>query len=88
MLAATEADCVVLTTPAACIRASASTPPRRLSRDDREAHGHPLARGLDMVRACDEASVRLFVVKQNRRNPTLQMLKNAVSQVASGASTW
>ena len=36
--------------------------------------------GLDMVRACDEASVRLFVVKQNRRNATLQLLKRAVEQ--------
>lgn len=34
--------------------------------------------GLRMVRACDEASVRLFVVKQNRRNPTLQLLKRAL----------
>jgi UDP-N-acetyl-2-amino-2-deoxyglucuronate dehydrogenase len=33
-----------------------------------------------MVRACDEAGVRLFVVKQNRRNPTLQLLKQAVEQ--------
>jgi UDP-N-acetyl-2-amino-2-deoxyglucuronate dehydrogenase len=31
-----------------------------------------------MVRACDEAGVRLFVVKQNRRNRTLQLLKRAV----------
>jgi UDP-N-acetyl-2-amino-2-deoxyglucuronate dehydrogenase len=34
--------------------------------------------GLEMVRACDAAGVRLFVVKQNRRNPTLQLLKRAV----------
>lgn len=34
--------------------------------------------GLTMVRACDEANVRLFVVKQNRCNPTLQLLKKAV----------
>lgn len=33
--------------------------------------------GLRMVRACDAAGVRLFVVKQNRRNPTLQLLKRA-----------
>ena len=32
-----------------------------------------------MVRACDEAGVRLFVVKQNRRNKTLRLLKNAVT---------
>jgi len=36
--------------------------------------------GLDMVRACDEAGVRLFVVKQNRRNATLQLLKRVVEQ--------
>jgi UDP-N-acetyl-2-amino-2-deoxyglucuronate dehydrogenase len=36
--------------------------------------------GLAMVRACDEAGVRLFVVKQNRRNPTLQLLKQAVEK--------
>jgi len=34
--------------------------------------------GLRMVQACDEAGVRLFVVKQNRRNPTLQLLKRAL----------
>ena len=31
--------------------------------------------GLAMVRACDEAGVYLFVVKQNRFNSTLQLLK-------------
>jgi UDP-N-acetyl-2-amino-2-deoxyglucuronate dehydrogenase len=34
--------------------------------------------GLAMVKACDEAGVRLFVVKQNRRNATLQQLKRAI----------
>ena len=34
--------------------------------------------GLDMVRACDDAGVDLFVVKQNRRNATLQLLKRAI----------
>ena len=34
--------------------------------------------GLRMVKACDDASVRLFVVKQNRRNTTLQLLKRAI----------
>lgn len=36
--------------------------------------------GVSMVRACDAAAVRLFVVKQNRRNATLQLLKNAVEK--------
>jgi UDP-N-acetyl-2-amino-2-deoxyglucuronate dehydrogenase len=31
-----------------------------------------------MVRACDEAGVRLFVVKQNRHNSTLKLLKKTV----------
>ena len=34
--------------------------------------------GVRMVRACDEAGVRLFVVKQNRRNRTLQLLRQAI----------
>jgi UDP-N-acetyl-2-amino-2-deoxyglucuronate dehydrogenase len=34
--------------------------------------------GKRMVEACDSAGVRLFVVKQNRRNATLQLLKRAV----------
>lgn len=36
--------------------------------------------GLAMVEACDRAGVRLFVVKQNRRNATLQLLKRAVQK--------
>jgi UDP-N-acetyl-2-amino-2-deoxyglucuronate dehydrogenase len=35
--------------------------------------------GKRMVAACDHAGVHLFVVKQNRRNATLQLLKRAVS---------
>ena len=34
--------------------------------------------GLTMVRECDAAGVHLLVVKQNRRNSTLQLLKRAV----------
>lgn len=36
--------------------------------------------GVRMVRACDDAKVRLFVVKQNRRNSTLQLLKRAMTE--------
>jgi len=36
--------------------------------------------GVRMVKACDAAGVRLFVVKQNRRNSTLQLLKRAVTE--------
>jgi UDP-N-acetyl-2-amino-2-deoxyglucuronate dehydrogenase len=37
-----------------------------------------------MVAACDSAGVRLFVVKQNRRNATLQLLKRAVDRQRFG----
>lgn len=40
--------------------------------------------GMRMVRACDEAGVHLFVVKQNRRNSTLQLLKRAVEEKRFG----
>jgi UDP-N-acetyl-2-amino-2-deoxyglucuronate dehydrogenase len=42
------------------------------------------ADGKGMVEACDAANVRLFVVKQNRRNATLQLLKRAVEQKRFG----
>lgn len=37
-----------------------------------------------LVRACDDAGVHLFVVKQNRQNATLQLLKRAVEQKRFG----
>ncbi|HFC93396.1 MAG TPA: Gfo/Idh/MocA family oxidoreductase [Leucothrix mucor] len=40
--------------------------------------------GVRMVKACDEAGVHLFVVKQNRRNSTLQLLKRAVEEKRFG----
>ncbi len=40
--------------------------------------------GQRMVKACDEANVRLFVVKQNRLNPTLQLLKRAIEKKRFG----
>lgn len=42
------------------------------------------ADGVAMVRACDEARVRLFVVKQNRRNTTLQLVKRAIDEKRFG----
>lgn len=36
--------------------------------------------GLAMVKACDKAQVKLFVVKQNRYQPALQLLKKAIQQ--------
>ena len=36
--------------------------------------------GKRLVQACDEAGVRLFVVKQNRLNPTIQAVRKAIDQ--------
>src|SRR5688572_5273905 len=42
----------------------------------------PMAISLDaadaLVKACDDAGVHLFVVKQNRLNPPIQLLKRAI----------
>ena len=40
--------------------------------------------GVRMVKACDEAAVRLFVVKQNRHNDTLRLLKRAILEKRFG----
>jgi UDP-N-acetyl-2-amino-2-deoxyglucuronate dehydrogenase len=39
-----------------------------------------LAQADELVRACDDARVHLFVVKQNRLNPPIQLLKRAVDK--------
>jgi UDP-N-acetyl-2-amino-2-deoxyglucuronate dehydrogenase len=79
MLTATNADAVILTTP------SGLHPTQAIAVAQAGRHvvtEKPMAiswaDGLRMVRACDEANVRLFVVKQNRRNATLQLVKKAI----------
>ena len=79
MLAETDADCVAIATPSGLHPQQVM----EVARSGRHVMTEkPMATrwqdGLDMVRACDEAGVRLFVVKQNRRNRTLQLLKQAV----------
>ncbi|MFN8579838.1 MAG: Gfo/Idh/MocA family oxidoreductase [Gemmatimonadaceae bacterium] len=39
-----------------------------------------LAAADDLVHACDDAGVQLFVVKQNRLNPPVQLLKRAIDK--------
>ncbi|WP_374660456.1 Gfo/Idh/MocA family protein [Inhella sp.] len=79
LLASSDADCVVLATPSGLHPAQAIEAARAGFHVMTEK---PMATrwqdGLAMVRACDEAGVRLFVVKQNRRNRTLQLLKRAM----------
>jgi UDP-N-acetyl-2-amino-2-deoxyglucuronate dehydrogenase len=81
MLASSTADLVILTTPSGLHPDQAVAVARAGKHVMTEK---PMATrwqdGLRMVRACDDAGVRLFVVKQNRRNATLQLLKQAVEQ--------
>ena len=81
MLKATSADIVVLTTP------SGLHPDQAVQVAQSGRHvmtEKPMATrwhdGVRMVKACDDANVRLFVVKQNRRNATLLLLKRAMEQ--------
>lgn len=85
LLADTNADIVILTTP------SGLHPEQAIAVAKSGRHvitEKPMATkwedGKRMVKACDEAGVRLFVVKQNRRNATLQMLKNALEKKRFG----
>ena len=81
LLANTDADCVVLTTPSGLHPAQVIEVARAgLDVMTEKPMATRWSDGLAMVRACDEAGVRLFVVKQNRRNRTLQLLKRAIEQ--------
>jgi UDP-N-acetyl-2-amino-2-deoxyglucuronate dehydrogenase len=85
LLQASEADVVALCTPsglhpAQTIQLAAAG--RHVITEKPMATRWP--DGKRMVEACDVANVRLFVVKQNRRNATLQMLKRAVEQKRFG----
>jgi UDP-N-acetyl-2-amino-2-deoxyglucuronate dehydrogenase len=81
LLAGSQADCVALATPS-------GLHPQQVIEVARAGIDvmteKPMATrwsdGLGMVRECDAAGVRLFVVKQNRRNRTLQLLKQAVAK--------
>jgi UDP-N-acetyl-2-amino-2-deoxyglucuronate dehydrogenase len=81
LLVSSDAELLVLTTPSglhaqqaiACAQAGRhvlTEKPMATKLDD----------GLAMVRACREAGVKLFVVKQNRLNPTVQRVKRAIDQ--------
>ncbi|MCU6501777.1 Gfo/Idh/MocA family oxidoreductase [Rugamonas sp. A1-17] len=79
MLAHSEADACIITTPSGLHPEQAV----RIARAGLHVITEkPMATRWEdakrMVAACDAAGVRMFVVKQNRRNPTLQRLKRAV----------
>ena len=81
MISGSEADIVVLTTP------SGLHPEQTIQLAKAGRHvmtEKPMATcwqdGKRMVQACEEAAVHLFVVKQNRYNTTMQILKKAIEQ--------
>jgi UDP-N-acetyl-2-amino-2-deoxyglucuronate dehydrogenase len=85
LLTRTSADIVVLATP------SGLHPDQAIQIAESGRHvmtEKPMATrwadGKRMVAACDAAGVRLFVVKQNRRNATLQLLKRAIEKERFG----
>jgi UDP-N-acetyl-2-amino-2-deoxyglucuronate dehydrogenase len=79
MLAETDADAVVICTP------SGLHPRHGILAAQKGLHvicEKPMATRLEeadaLVKTCDEAGVYLFVVKQNRLNPGVQLLKHAI----------
>ena len=85
LLSGSEADVVVLCTPSGLHPAQAiqiAAAGRHVITEKPMATRW--ADGKRMVEACDAANVRLFVVKQNRRNATLQLLKRALEQKRFG----
>ena len=81
LLAGCDADLIVLATPSGLHSRQAV----RVAGSGRHVLSEkPMAtkwgEGMAMVRACRDAGVKLFVVKQNRLNRTLQLVKRAVEQ--------
>jgi UDP-N-acetyl-2-amino-2-deoxyglucuronate dehydrogenase len=81
MLATVESDAVVVATP------SGLHPQHGMLAARAGRHvitEKPMAITLhaadQLVQACDDAGVRLFVVKQNRLNPPIQLLKRAIDK--------
>ena len=85
MLAEAKADVVAICTP------SGMHPHHGIMAAERGLHvisEKPMATRMDeadaLVRACDRADVHLFVVKQNRLNPSVQLLRRAVDKARFG----
>jgi UDP-N-acetyl-2-amino-2-deoxyglucuronate dehydrogenase len=85
LLSGTDADIVILSTPSG-LHADEAIQVAATGRHVMTEK--PMATrwrdGKRMVQACDQAGVHLFVVKQNRRNATLQLLKRAIDKKRFG----
>ena len=81
MLKSAEADVITICTPSGLHAAqgiAAAKAGKHVITEKPMAITLEQADGL--VQACDSAEVRLFVVKQNRLNPSIQLLKRAVDK--------
>lgn len=81
MLAACESDAVVICTPSG-LHPRHGIMAARAGRHviSEKPMATRLADADDLVRVCDEVGVHLFVVKQNRLNPSVQALKRAIEK--------
>ena len=85
MLAQVPSDVVVIATPSGMHPAhgiSAARAGRHVVSEKPMAIS--LASADELVKACDEAGVHLFVVKQNRLNATVQLVKRALDKARFG----
>jgi UDP-N-acetyl-2-amino-2-deoxyglucuronate dehydrogenase len=81
MLAATDADVVAICTPSG-LHPQHGVLAARSGRHviTEKPMAISLASADELVHACDAAGVQLFVVKQNRLNPPVQLLKRAIDK--------
>jgi len=86
LLAGSDAEAVVLATPSG-LHSSQAIAAAQAGRH--VVTEKPMATrwndGKAMVEACDKAGVKLFVVKQNRLNPTVQLVKRAMDKRRFGS---
>lgn len=85
LLAHSDADVIVLTTPSG-LHARQAMQAARAGRHvlSEKPMATKFEDGQAMVRACRDAGVKLFVVKQNRLNATVQLVKRALDQKRFG----
>ncbi len=81
MLAAVDFDLLIITTPSGLHSGQTCIAAKRgkhiLTEKPMATSWHD---GVRMVNVCEENNIQLFVVKQNRLNPTVQALKQAIEQ--------
>lgn len=81
MLENEDIDCVLICTPSGLHpQMAVEAADRKINIVTEKPMGIDLKSADEMVQACDENAVELFVVKQNRLNPPIQLLKKAIDK--------